>query len=174
MIKALLLLALVVPAGAQTLEDVYAQAHGRVVPPIRRCWTRGYSAAADKAGMPQTVCVDRVLVVDGKAEFVGFAVLAGGAQREQLSNALHTIYGAKDSSFATAFVWNAGPGESDEESVFQLAFQRADDGSVKETTLKPLAFRQCPERGCSYACGVTSVEFAPAEDPTAPRPRTSY
>lgn len=169
---ALLLAVLAVPASSQTLEDAYAQAHGRIAPAVRSCWTRGESAAADAAGMPKTVCVDRLAADGNTAKISGFAILAGGAQREQL-RAEAPISGAAATSWTTVFHWEAGKGESDEESLFQLTFKR-ENGAVVPGSLNPIAFHQCPERGCSYACGVTSVEFKPAADPTGYAPRTSY
>lgn len=172
MIRALLLVALAVPAAAQTLEDAYAKAHGRIVPPVRSCWTRGESAAADAAGMPKTVCVDTLTADGNTAKINGFAILPGGAQREQL-RAEAPISGATATSWTTVFHWEAGKEESAEESLFQLTFKR-ENGAVVPGSLKPIAFHQCPERGCSYACGVTSVEFKPAADPTGFKPRTTY
>lgn len=172
MVKTLLLLALAVPAAAQTLEDAYAQAHGRIVPPARSCWSRGDSAAADAAGMPKTVCIDSFAADGNVAKIVGFAILAGGSQREPL-RAEAPISGAAATSWTTVFHWEAGKEEADEESLFQLSFKR-ENGAVVPGSLKPIAFHQCPERGCTYACGVTSVEFKPSDDPTAFKPRTSY
>ena len=176
MTKALLFLLLAASASAQTLESAYDEAirlKGRVSPPARQCWTRGESAAADAAGMPKTVCVDR-LRTDGKTLMVsGFAILAGGAQREQLAEQ-HPVSGARETSWATVFHWEAGKEESDEESLFQLSFAIDENGAIKPASVKPIAFHQCPERGCSYACGVTSVEFKPSADPTGFAPRTSY
>ena len=34
-------------------------------------------------------------------------------------------------------------------------------GAVVTGSEKLIVFHQCPERGCSYACGVTGVEFKP-------------
>jgi len=169
-LSAVLLLA--ASASAQSLEDAYAQAKGRVVPASRACWSRGDSAAADAAGMPKTVCVDRLAADGSTAKISGFAILAGGAQREQL-RAEAPISGAAAASWINAFVWQAGKGEFDEESVFQIAF-KLENGAVVPGSLKPVAFHQCPERGCSYACGLTPVEFKPSADPSAPRPRTSH
>ncbi|UPT73748.1 MAG: hypothetical protein M0D55_18165 [Elusimicrobiota bacterium] len=144
-------------SSAQTLEDAYAQAEGRIVPASRTCWSRGESAAADAAGMPKTVCIDSIKVEGKIASISGMAVLAGGAQREPLTGA-RPVSGAAGSSWTTVFHWEAGKGEFDEESVFQVSF-KLENGAVVPGSLKPIAFHQCPERGCSYACGVTSVEF---------------
>ncbi len=171
---AALLSLLAAAASAQTLESAYDEAirmKGRVAPTVRTCWSRGDSEAADAAGMPKTVCVDR-LRTDGKTVAVtGFALMADG-KREQLVEE-HGYYGTPSEGWAMIYTKDAGKGEFDEESVFQLAFKRDANGSVSGD-LKPIAFHQCPERGCSYACGVTSVTFKPAADPTAFQPRTSY
>ena len=60
---------------------------------------------------------------------------------------------------AADFSWEAGKGEFDEESVVQIAFKRDAAGAVIPGSERLVAFHQCPERGCSYACGVTGVEF---------------
>ena len=161
-------------AFSQTLESSYDEAirlHGRVTPPIRACWSRGDSAAADAAGMPKTVCVDRVKAAGAKAGVSGFAIMPDG-KREPLPEE-RSLYGGASYKFVIAYSRDAGSGEFDEESVFQLAFKLDANGSVTGD-LKPTAFHQCPERGCTYACGMTTVEFKPAADPTAFAPLTSY
>jgi hypothetical protein len=160
--------------SAQTLESSYDEAirmHGRVSPRIRACWSRGESASADAAGMPLTVCVDRLRVAGKLAGVDGFAILPGG-RREPLVDE-RSLYGGAGGAWIMAYTKDAGSGEFDEESVFQLAFKLDANGSVTGE-LKPTAFHQCPERGCTYACGMTTVEFKPAADPTAFTPRTSY
>lgn len=144
--------------SAQTLDSAYAEARGRIVPSApKTCWTRGESAAADAAGMPLKVCVSRLAPNGKTVTIMGTALLAGGAQTEAL-------YGEKplmgsSEVFATIFSWEAGKGESDEESVVQVAFKRDAAGAVIPGSERLIAFHQCPERGCTYACGVTGVEF---------------
>ena len=136
-------------AFAQTLAPV---------PP--RCWTRGASAGADAAGMPLTVCLSYLKPAGNIAFFSGTAMLAGGAQTEALTGS-RALNVAKDktSAWTTIFVWEAGLGEFDEESVVQIWLKLDSAGAVVTGSEKLIAFHQCPERGCSYACGVTGVEF---------------
>lgn len=125
-----------------------------------RCWTRGKNAAADAAGMPARICLAS-LKLDGKTlSFSGTALLAGKAQTETLTGSRPLIL-AGDSKLATVFHWEAGKGEFDEESLVQVAFRAGADGVIEPGTVRIVAWHQCPERGCTYACGVTGVEFVP-------------
>ena len=90
--------------------------------------------------------------------------LQGGRDLEARGAQTEALYGEKtlmgsSEVFATIFSWEAGKGESDEESVVQVAFKRDAAGAVIPGSERLIAFHQCPERGCSYACGVTGVEF---------------
>ncbi len=148
-------------SSAQSLDSAYAQAKGRVVPPApRTCWTRGASAAADAAGMPLKVCVSWLKAEGTHVNVMGTALLAGGAQTEPLAGGrpMFVNKGGR-SAWSNIFVWEAGKGEFDEESVVQLSFGLDVNGAVIPGTEVLTAFHQCPERGCSYACGMTSVEF---------------
>lgn len=164
-------------ASAQTLESSYDEAvrlHGRVTPSApKTCWTRGASEAADAAGMPLEICVSWLKLEGKTATVSGTALLAGGAQRETLYGQ-HPISGAAETSWTEVFHWEAGKGESDEESVVQIAFRRDASGALVPGSEKLIAFHQCPERGCSYACGVTSVAFKLVPSPVSQGPRTSY
>lgn len=158
MLIALLLVLISQCASAQTLDSAYADAAGRAVAPApKTCWTRGVNAAADAAGMPLKVCVSRLKPSGKTVSIMGTALLAGGAQTEALYGE-RTLMGALE-KFATIFSWEAGKGESDEESVVQVAFKLDGAGAVIPGSERLIAFHQCPERGCSYACGVTGVEF---------------
>lgn len=158
--SALPLVLLATLSSAQSLDSAYAQAKGRVAAPApRACWTRGASAAADAAGMPMKVCVSWLKAEGASLKIAGTATLAGGAQVEPLAGERRlAIAEGGASGWASIFVWEAGKGEFDEESVVQVAFDLR-DGAVVAGSEKLIAFHQCPERGCSYACGVTSVKF---------------
>lgn len=144
-------------ASAQTLESSYLQALSLIAQSARTCWSRGDSPAADAAGMPKAVCIDSIRLEGKTAAITGMALLAGGAQREPLTGE-RPVSGIGPTLWTTVFHWEAGKGEHDEESLFQVSF-RVENGAVVPGSLKPVAFHQCPERGCSYACGVTPVEF---------------
>lgn len=158
MLIALIAVLLSTFSSAQTLDSAYVEAAGRAVPPApRTCWTRGASSAADAAGMPMKVCVSWLKPSGKTVKFMGTALLAGGAQTEPLTGE-KPLMGSTD-VFATIFTWEAGKGEFDEESVVQVAFKLDGAGAVIPGSERLIAFHQCPERGCSYACGVTGVEF---------------
>ena len=161
MLIALIAVLLSTFSSAQTLDSAYAEAAGRAVPPApRTCWTRGASDAADAAGMPLKVCLSWLKPAGKTVKFMGTALLAGGAQTEPLHGE-KTLNGSVE-NWATIFTWNAGPNEFDEESVVQVAFKRDGAGAVIPGSERLIAFHQCPERGCTYACGVTGVEFKKA------------
>lgn len=160
---AAVLAALAAGVRARTLDSAYGDAVRALParPAALSCWTRAPSAAADAAGMPKAVCLGPLKVSGGRLALSGYAALAGGAQREELTGERPlAIRGGR--AWATVFRWEAGPGEFDEESVVQVSFRLDAAGAPAPGTERLVAFHQCPERGCSYACGLTAVEFVAA------------
>lgn len=165
-------------ASAQTLESSYDEAirlHGRVSPQgPRTCWTRAASDAADAAGMPLEVCVSYLKIEDKTVTIAGTLGIPGNRIRQGLyEQKAMTVNGSR--AWAFLYTKDAGKEEFDQESVVQLEFKLDAAGAVVPDSMRLIAFHQCPERGCSYACGMTTVNFTLVPQPAAPQgPRTSY
>lgn len=168
--------------SAQTLESSYDEAirlHGRVSPQgPRTCWTRAAGEAADAAGMPLEVCVSYLKIEDKTVTIAGTLGVPGETIRQALyEKKSMTTSAVAGGTRAWAFLYakDAGKEEFDQESVVQLEFKLDAAGAVVPDSMRLIAFHQCPERGCSYACGVTSVDFKLVAPPAVPQgPRTSY
>ena len=180
-LSAVLLLS-AVAASAQTLESSYDEAvrlHGRVSSSgPKTCWTRAASEAADAAGMPLEVCVSYLKIEDKTVTIAGTLGVPGDTIRQALyEKKSMTTSAVAGGTRAWAFLYtkDAGKEESDQESVVQLEFRLDAAGAVVPDSMRLIAFHQCPERGCSYACGMTTVAFTLVPAPAvAPGPRTSY